>query len=102
MLPARSASEKRSVELSQMRNGLLCLLLMLGGIATRGAEGDTAPITRESLLGRWRGGDLTNLNCILVFEKERAHILTFRACACPKDWHNSCLVVQCRFYARRI
>jgi len=54
-------------------------VLLSGIVWIDGAEGEHAPaITRESLLGRWRGGDLGELNCILWFEKERARILTFR------------------------
>jgi hypothetical protein len=75
---------RRSVKvLSVVRAGkcsLICLLVLLGGIVwIDGAEADRAlAITRESLLGRWRGGDLSDLNCILWFEKERVRILTFR------------------------
>jgi hypothetical protein len=58
---------------------LLCLIVLLWGVLPSATAGDdTVPVTREALLGRWRGGDLTDLNCILVFENERAHILTFR------------------------
>jgi hypothetical protein len=56
-----------------------CFLLMAGmtPMASAGADEPTV-VTRESLLGRWRGGDLNDLNCILRFEKERARIMTFR------------------------
>src|SRR5688572_6404045 len=57
----------------------LCFLLLLV-VHVAGAAGDSSPatITRKSLLGRWRGGDTNDLNCILLFEKERARIMTFR------------------------
>jgi len=52
---------------------------MMGMAPIASAEADEpAVVTRESLLGRWRGGDLSDLNCILMFQKERVHILTFR------------------------
>ena len=60
---------------------LLCFLLLLT-VSTQGTgaadETSTGTITRKGLLGRWRGGDTNDLNCILLFEKERARIMTFR------------------------
>ena len=57
----------------------LCfLLLLVVYVAGAADDNSTATITRKSLLGRWRGGDTNGLNCILLFEKERAHIMTFR------------------------
>ena len=60
---------------------LQCVLLLLtvsGHMASAADDNSTATISRKSLLGRWRGGDTNDLNCILLFEKERAHIMTFR------------------------
>jgi hypothetical protein len=60
---------------------LQCFLLLLtapGQMARAADHSSPATITRKSLLGRWRGGDTNDLNCILLFEKERARIMTFR------------------------
>ena len=60
---------------------LQCFLLLLTApsqMARAADDNSPATITRKSLLGRWRGGDTNGLNCILLFEKERARIMTFR------------------------
>jgi hypothetical protein len=60
---------------------LQCVLLLLtvsSHMAGAADDNSTATITRKGLLGRWRGGDTNGLNCILLFEKERARIMTFR------------------------
>ena len=58
-----------------------CFLLLLTASAQMASVADgnsTGTLSRKSLLGRWRGGDTNDLNCILLFEKERARIMTFR------------------------
>jgi hypothetical protein len=56
----------------------LLLLTVSTQLARAADDNSPATITRKSLLGRWRGGDTNGLNCILLFEKERARIMTFR------------------------
>src|SRR3954462_11074576 len=55
------------------------VLVTLALMATVCAEVSLTPITQDKLLGRWRGGDTNELNCILVFEGKQAKIHTFRA-----------------------
>ena len=55
-------------------NVLVALALMASASA-----GVALPITQDQFLGRWRGGDTNDLNCILVFEGDKARIHTFRA-----------------------
>jgi hypothetical protein len=55
-------------------NALVTLALM----ASASAEVVFTPLTQDKLLGRWRGGDTNDLNCMLVFERGKAKIYTFR------------------------
>ena len=65
----------------KLRLSCQCFLLLLISSAQMASAADgnsTGTLTKKSLLGRWRGGDTNGLNCILLFEKERARIMTFR------------------------
>lgn len=59
--------------------GIFLFLVTLALVASASAEVTLTPVTKDKLLGRWRGGDTNDLNCILVLENDTAKLHTFRA-----------------------
>ncbi len=63
---------------NRLFTNVLFALALVVSVSAEVALTPLTPINRDKLLGWWRGGDTNGLNCILVFERDKAKIHTFR------------------------